>query len=169
METIDAIMTRRSIRDFQDKPVPKDIIKKLLAAAMNAPSAANQQSWQFVVVTDKKLLKAVPEFSPYAAPSAKAAAGILVCGDLNKPKLPELWVQDCSAATQNILLAAHSLGLGAVWTGVYGLPGRAEGFVKLLDLPEKIVPLSFVVFGYPSEAVPPETRYSEKLVHYNKW
>jgi nitroreductase len=169
MDTIEAIMTRRSIRAFQDKPVPEDLVQKLLAAAMNAPSAANEQSWQFVVVTDKHLLKQVPSFSPYAAMSAKAPLGILVCGDRSKAKFPELWVQDCSAATQNVLLAAHSLGLGAVWTGVYGLEGRAEGFAKLLNLPGTIVPLAFIVIGYPAQSVRPETRYREELVHRNGW
>lgn len=169
METIDAIMTRRSIREYQDKPVPESIVKKLLAAAMNAPSAANQQPWQFVVVTDKSLLKQIPSFSPYAAPAPKAAAGILVCGDLSKAKLPTLWTQDCSAATQNILLAAHSLGLGAVWTGVYGLEGRVEGFQKLIKTPENVVPFSFVLVGYPGQKVPPESRYQEERVHHNTY
>jgi nitroreductase len=169
MDTIEAIMTRRSIREFKDKTVPEDVVRKLLAAAMNAPSAANQQPWQFVVVTDKKLLKQVPSFSPYASASPKAAVGILVCGDLGRAKLPTLWTQDCSAATQNILLAAHSLGLGAVWTGIYGLEGRVEGFRKLIGTPENIVPFSLVLIGYPGQAVPPETRYEEARVHNNSW
>ncbi|MGA9140472.1 MAG: nitroreductase family protein [Methanocella sp.] len=90
MDTIDAIMTRRSIREYRDRPVPEDVVRKLLAAAMNAPSAANEQAWQFVVVTDKKLLKQMPAFSPYAAPAARAPLGILVCGVLSKAKLPAL-------------------------------------------------------------------------------
>ena len=109
-----------------------------------------------------------PEFSPYA-PTQTAAAAILICGDMSSIKLPEYWIQDCSAATQNLLLAAHDIGLGAVWTGVLNLPGRAEGFRTMLHLPATIEPLGLVVLGYPAQAVEPVNRFKQERIHYNTW
>ncbi|KYC45655.1 MAG: nitroreductase A [Candidatus Methanofastidiosum methylothiophilum] len=169
MEALDAIKTRRSVRKFIDKKISKDIIDKLLEAAMSAPSAGNQQPWHFVVIDDKKILEEVPKVSLYAPMAKEAAAAIVICGDPSLEKYSGFWVQDCSAATQNILLAAHALGIGAVWSGIYPLEDRASGFRALLGIPEKIVPLSIVIMGYPEELPKPVTRFKPERVRYNKW
>ena len=104
---------------YLDKPIPPDVFQQVLSAAMYAPSACNQQPWQFVVLVDRKLLREVPKINSYAAMAADAPVAILVCGDSSLETVPGYWVIDCSAAVQNLLLAAHALGLGAVWTGVY--------------------------------------------------
>jgi len=169
METLDAIMTRRSVRRFTDRPVDPATVRNLLGAAMQAPSAANEQPWQFVVIDDRAALDAIPSFSPYAGAVRGAPLGVLVCADTRDLVLPGFWVQDCSAAIQNLLLAAHALGLGAVWTGVYPLQDRVEGFVRACRLPDGVMPLGFIVLGYPAEAPAPQDRYREDRVHRNTW
>ena len=119
MDTLLAIRTRRSIRAYQDKPVPEELTQKLLAAAMQAPSARNQQPWQFIVIDDRALLAKIPGVMPNAAMAAEAPLAILVCAELALEKSQGYWVLDCAAAVENMLLAAHALGLGAVWCGVY--------------------------------------------------
>lgn len=169
MEALDAIRTRRSVRKFTDRKIQKDMIEKLLEAAMSAPSAGNQQPWHFLVIDDKKILEEVPNVSLYAPMAKEASAAIVICGDPSLEKYPGFWVQDCSAATQNILLAAHALGLGAVWSGIYPLEDRVSGFRALLGIPEKITPLSIVIMGYPVEVPNPATRFKEDRIRYNKW
>jgi len=169
MDTLEAIHTRRSIRKYQNQPVAEELVQKLLAAAMQAPSARNQQPWQFVVIDERTLLSKIPEFMPNAAMAAGAPLAILVCGDLSLEKSPGYWVVDCAAATENLLLAAHALGLGAVWTGVYPREPRMEGLRRLVGLPENVVAHSLVVLGYPAEAVPAEGRYRPKRVRRNHW
>jgi nitroreductase len=169
MDALEAIHTRRSIRKYQDQPVPDELVQKLLAAAMSAPSACNQQPWQFVVITDRGLLAEIPKINPYAAMAHDAPAAILVCGDLALEKVADYWVVDCAAAVQNLLLASHALGLGAVWTGVYPRKSRMEGFRRLLSLPHKVIPHALIVLGYPAESVAPEDRYRQDRVHHNGW
>jgi len=169
MDAIEAIHTRRSIRKFQDKPVSPDLVKEIIKAGTSAPSAGNEQPWHFVVVTDRALLDRIPEVHPYAAMSREAQVGILVCGDLSLEKYLGYWVQDCSAAIQNMLIAIHALGLGAVWTGVYPTEDRVPNFRKMFDLPDNIVPLAFVPIGYPAQELPPQDRYKEERVHHNRW
>lgn len=169
MEALQAIHTRRSIRRYKDKPVPEELIQKLLAAAMQAPSARNQQPWQFVVIDDWAMLAQIPEFMPNAAMAAEAPLGILVCGDLSLEKSEGYWVVDCSAATENLLLAAHALGLGAVWCGVYPREPRMEGLRQLVGLPEGVIAHSLIVLGYPAEQVPPQDRYQPERVRRNGW
>lgn len=169
MEVMEAIHTRRSIRKFQSQPVPDELVKGLLAAAMSAPSAGNEQPWQFVVITEPQLLGQVPHINPYAAMAGRAPLGILVCGDLALEKYPGYWVQDCSAAVQNLLLAAHGQGLGAVWTGIYPLNDRVEKFKELCRLPEPVIPLALVVIGYPAQKFPAEDRFRPDRVHRNTW
>jgi len=129
MEILEAIKTRRSIRKFTDKKVSKEDINTLkvskedintlLEAAMQAPSAGNQQPWEFIVIDDRKILDVIPDFHPYSKMLKESPIAILVCGKIDATKYCGYWVQDCSAATQNILLAAHGVGLGAVWLGIY--------------------------------------------------
>ncbi len=169
MDALEAIKTRRSVRVFQRRELPREMLLELVAAGMQAPSAGNQQPWQFVVVDDRGLLLRVPEFHPYAQMAETAPAAILVCGDLSLEQRKGYWVQDCSAATQNILLAAHAMGLGAVWTGVYPREDRVAGARKLFGLPESIIPLSLIFVGYPEEHPAPENRFKEERIHWNGW
>lgn len=169
MEAIQAIRTRRSIRTYRPEPVPDPLIADILAAGMSAPSAGNQQPWQFVVITDRRLREAIPSFHPYAQMLPDAPVAIAVCGDLHLETFKGYWVQDCSAATQNILLAAHACGLGAVWVGVYPKEDRVRRLQALLGLPEHVIPLALVPMGYPAERVPPATRFDPSRVHRNRW
>ena len=169
MDTLEAIHTRRSIRKYTDRPVPQELITELLRAAMSAPSAVNAQPWIFIVIDDRKLLNEIPTFSPYAGMCREAPLAILVCGDITLEKAPGYWVQGCSAATQNLLLAAHDAGLGAVWTGVYPMKDRIEGFRKALGLPENVIPLAFVPVGYPDQKPKCQNRYREDKVYHNRY
>ncbi len=169
MNVLDAIHTRRSIRKYLAKSVPEELIQKLLAAAMQAPSACNQQPWQFIVIDDRDLLTTIPNFMPYAAMAAHAPCAILVCGDLDSEQSEGYWAVDCSAATQNLLLAAHALDLGACWCGVYPRQVRMNALRELLGLPQTVLPHSLVVLGYPAEQAPPEDRYRSQRVHHNRW
>jgi nitroreductase len=169
MDTLDAIHTRRSVRKYQDQPVAEDLIQKLLASAMQAPSARNQQPWHFVVIDDRAVLDKIPDIMPNAAMVAGAPLAILVCGDLALEKSEGYWVLDCSAATENMLLAAHALGLGACWCGVYPRENRMEGLRKLIGLPKNVIAHSLVVVGHPAEQVRAENRFRSERVHRNRW
>ena len=169
MDTLEAIHTRRSVREYKDKPILEELIIKLLAAAMAAPSARNQQPWEFVVITDKEILGAIPTVNPYAQMASTAPLAILVCGNLQIETSPGYWVVDCAAAVQNLLLGAHALGLGAVWTGTYPNEDRMDGYTDLLNLPEYILPHTLVVIGYPAQQPPPQDRFNPKRIHYNGW
>jgi len=169
MDTLDAIFTRRSIRKYTDKAVPEELVTNLLKAAMAAPSAGNEQAWQFIVIREREILDAIPKFHPYTAMLKYASIAILVCGDLTLEKIKGYWVQDCSAATQNLLLAATTLGLGAVWTGVYPLEDRVSGMRKLLHLPEHVIPLSLVPIGFPAEQPGRADRFNAERVHSDTW
>jgi len=174
MGDLETIFARRSIRDYTDQKVEREKIEKLLKAGMAAPSARNEQPWHFVVIDEGQTLTEIPKFHAYSKMLKEASAAIVVCGDIDL--LPEergsevgrgYLAQDCSAATENILLAAQALGLGAVWLGVYPVHKRMDGLRDLLDLPENIVPFSIVSLGYPAEEKPPNDRYEEDRVHWN--
>lgn len=169
MQALEAIMTRRSIREFQDKPVEKELIEKLLRAAMRAPSAGNQQPWWFIVVEDRKKLESISDFHPYAKMCRQAALAIVVCGDPSMEKHPGFWVQDCAAAVENLLLAAHSLGLGAVWTGVYPRDDRASGTSKLFGLPTNVIPFAIIPIGWPTRKHDPIDTFVKERIFLNKW
>jgi nitroreductase len=169
MDVMEAIITRRSIRSYQDRAVAEETVTELLSAAMHAPSAGNEQPWHFVVVSDRGLLAKVRDVHPHAAMAERAPLAILVCGDLSLEKYPGFWVQDCSAAVQNLLLAAHGRGLGAVWTGIYPLQERVEGFRSLFRLPAQVIPLALVVIGHPSHVPKGEDRFRADRIHHNTW
>jgi nitroreductase len=169
MEIMEALRTRRSIRKFEDRPVPEEMTRDILDAAMMAPSAGNAQPWQFVVVDDRAVLDRVADIHPHVKMVLQAPLGILVCGDLSKEKYPGYWVQDCAAAMENLLLAAHGLGLGGVWTGIYPMEDRVAAFRKLLKLPEHVVPLGFAPLGWPAQAPKSESRYLEERIHHNTY
>lgn len=168
---IENIMTRTSIRQFTDQPVAKDTLDLLVKAGMAAPTAMNKQPWAFIVITDKEMLNALNEVKPWFNLKT-ATAAIVVCGDLSKEEKDwsaEYWVQDCSAATENILLAAHAYGLGAVWCGVYPNPEILPAVTKLLGIPEHIVPLNVITLGYPAENPEPKDKFNAESIHYQKW
>jgi len=169
MDAFEAILSRRSIRKYAKKKIADDIVEKLLQAAFSAPSAGNQQPWHFVILDDRTILNVIHTFHPSAQMLTNADKAILVCGDLDLEKFKGYWMIDCAAATQNILLAAHNLGLGACWLGLYPREGRVAGMRKLLHLPKHIIPFSLISLGYPAEIKPREERYNAKRIHHNSW
>ena len=170
MNVIDIICKRRSIRKYADTPVEQEKIVTLLKAAMAAPTAANCQPWEFIVVSDADKLARVREkciFARYKAPLA-----IVVCGNMNLAfKGPErdLWIQDCSAATENILLAATSLGLGTVWIGIHPGESKIKAIKGIFNMPDHVIPLSLVYVGYPAEEKASRTRYNEKRIYWQEY
>lgn len=169
MELWDAILTRRSIRRYTNQSIPDDLIEKLLIAGMHAPSARNKQPWHFIVVRKRELLDKISVIHPYAYMLKEAPLGIIICGDKKLEITEEYIVQDCSAATQNILLAAHSFGLGAVWLGIYPREPRIKALRELFSLPENIIPISMVSVGYPAEKKNYENRFKPDRVHFDAW
>ena len=169
MDTIEAIITRRSVRKYTDNRVPEDLVKQLLRAAMAAPSAANEQPWHFVVITDRSIMAQVPSFHPHSHMLKEAALAILVCNDSSLELMKGRGVLDCSAATQNMLLAAHALGLGAVWLGIFPVEERMNGMRKLLNMPSRVMPVALVSIGYPDERLREEDRFKPERVHYQRW
>jgi nitroreductase len=169
MDALETIMTRRSIRAFTAKDVSDTQVETVLRAAMAAPSAGNAQPWHFIVVRDKELLAKVAAINPYAKMAAQAPVSVLVCCDESLEKFKGYWVQDCAAAMENLLLAVHALGLGAVWTGIYPMLDRVEGFRKLFRLPEPVIPLGLAPIGHPAESKPAVDRYNPARVHYETW
>ena len=163
------ILSRRSIRKYTDQPVSEQVVKELLEAAMSAPSAGNQQSWHFIVINDRQVLDEIPKVHPHSLMLKEAQVAILVCGDLQLEKHKGFWVQDCSAATENILIAVQAKGLGAVWLGVYPREERVTGLRKLLSIPDHVIPLSLIPIGYPAEEKQPASRFDTERIHYNKW
>ena len=169
MELLEAIHTRRSIRQYDDRPVPEEMVRTVLEAAMMAPSAGNVQPWQFVVVDDRDIMVQIKDTHPYVGMAAQAPLGILVCGDLRLEKYAGFWVQDSSAAMQNLLLAAHGQGLGAVWTGIHPVEERVARFRAIFSLPDPVVPLGFAVIGWPVKPGGRKTRYKPERIHRNRW
>ena len=166
---LDNILTRRSIRKFTDKPVTEEQIESILRAAMASPSGYNLQSWEFLVIKDRKILNQVNEIHPYAKMALESPVAIVVCCDTSEEKRKDFWIQDCSAASQNILLAAHALGLGAVWCGIYPIEELIKAFQKLLKMPSDVYPVNIIPIGHPAEEKEPSERYNEEKIHIDKW
>ena len=169
MDVTKAILSRRSIRKYTEEPVSGDDIEALLTAAMHAPSAVNEQPWHFVVIKDRNILEAIPRISRTAPMVKYAPLAIAVCADKNLEKFPGLWALDCSAATENILLAATARGLGAVWTAVYPFEDRIKGIKKLLNLPGDVIPLCIIPVGCPAETPEPVDRFNPSCIHHDTW
>jgi len=121
------------------------------------------------VIKARQILDEIPKIHPYSIMLRDAPVAILVCGDLQRQRAPGFWVQDCSAATQNILIAVQAKGLGAVWLGIYPREDRVREFQKLLGIPDHVIPFSLVSIGYPAEQKPPANRYDESRIHYDRW
>lgn len=163
------IMTRTSVRQYTDRPISADTLETLLKAGMAAPTAVNKQPWAFVVTTGRDALDSLATLQPRLQ---TAAAAITVCGDMTRAiegDGRDFWVQDCSAATENILLAAHALGLGAVWTGVYPIAERVDDVSRTLALPDSVVPMCIIAVGYPLADQEPKDKWDPSKVHYQRW
>ena len=171
-QAIKNIMTRVSVREFTGEKISEAQIDTLLRAAMAAPSAINKQPWAFVVVNDEAVLAKLGEALPYSRCSNHPAVAIIPCGDLTKAipgEMANFWINDVSAATENLLLAAHAMGLGAVWTGLHPDMNRAKMVQEMLDLPEYIIPLCVVPVGVPAEQPAVKEKYNTENIHYNRW
>lgn len=168
-EGIKNIMTRRSIRKYTEQSIEREKIEILLKSAMSAPSADNQQPWDFIIVTQREIISKVRQASPYATPLEGAPLCIIVCADLQKERIPGNWMLDCSAATENILLAAHAIGLGAVWIGIYPEQDRMKYISRMFNLPKNIKPMAVISIGYPAEKKGPADRFIDTNVHWEKW
>ena len=167
MNTVETIAARRSIRKFTGEPVSEEQIKMLISAGMNAPSARNTQPWHFMIIKNRDTINKMIEICPNGTLMKGADTAVLVLGDLNDTD--EYFVIDCSAAVQNMLLAAHEKGLGACWIGVYPREPRTQGIKDLFQLPEHIVPHSLIAIGHPAETKEPNNNYREERVHIEKW
>lgn len=168
---IESIMARTSIRQYTSEKITESEIETLLKAGMAAPSACNMQPWRFVVLTDEAIKQTISEKIGPAKPAGRAPLVIIVCGDMDFTfkTAPEYWAEDCSAATENILLAAHALGLGAVWMGVYPQQERCDLLKELLALPDNITAFGMIAIGHPAENPVPKDKWDAGKVHYNKW
>lgn len=168
---LDNIATRTSIRDYEARPVEKEKVEKMLRAAMAAPTAMNKQPWHFVVVDQRSVLDSLAAANPNAKMLLKAPLAIIVCGDMDKVIEGggrDFWIQDASAATENLLLAAHAMGLGAVWTGAYPAEERCKAISAKLSLPDNLVPLNMIVIGYPAEHPQPKDKFKEENITFKR-
>ncbi len=170
-ERVDMICSRRSVRSFTGVAVSRENLLTILRAGMSAPSAVNVQPWAFVVVTKREMLDALCDVLPYAKMLDKAGAAIVVCGIPEKDNVysRKYWTMDCSAASENILLACHALGLGAVWTAAYPEADRMASVRKLLDIPERIVPLNVIPIGVPADKGQPKEKFLHGNIHWEQW
>ncbi len=167
---IENLLTRTSIRQFAAQPVTDEQVDTLLRCGLAAPTAVNAQPWEFIVVRDRAILDTLATRYPNTRISENVSVAIVPCGNLEKTfkAAPDFWIQDVSAATENILLAAHAMGLGAVWTGVYPTD-KVAPVQQLLNLPEHIIPLCIIPVGYPAENPAPKDKYKPEIIHYDRW
>lgn len=166
------IHSRKSVRHFTDEKISSDQLITLAKAAMAAPTARNTQPWQIIAIDDRVILDSLSKALPYAKMLEQAPAAMIVCGDMTKAMEGEgrqFWIQDCSAATENLLLAAEGMGLGAVWTAVYPDSERIKGVCTTLGLPSYIIPLNVIPVGYPTGEDMPKIKWNEESFHYNSW
>ena len=164
------ILSRTSVRNYTDQPIADEIKSAILHAGMSAPSGVNKHPWEFILIDDKDILKSLADSLPYAKMTAQAPMAIAVCGNSTRFLEGEdstLWIQDVSAASENILLAAHALGLGAVWTCLYPHEDRMEATSHILNLPEGIIPFCLIPTGYPAKEHAPLDKWHADRVHIN--
>ena len=169
MDILEAIFTRRSIRKFTGEPISDQDMEMVIRAGFQAPSAHNYQPWEFIILRDKSNMERIAKVHTYAKMLPNAEAGIIVCGDMNKQTMTGFLIEDCSAAIQNILLAAHGIGLGAVWCGLYPVTHLTHEVAKVCSLPEHIVPVGLVVIGHKGEERKKEDRFNSAKLHYEVW
>jgi nitroreductase len=169
MDVIEALMTRCSIRRFEPRPVPEATVARLLDVLHRSPSAADARPWQFVVVDRRDLLDRLDAGMPKCDMLKTAPLAILVCAEPAREKIPGFWPQDCAAATENLLVAVHGLGLGGVWIGLHPVADREDAVRRILGVPEGIVPFALVAIGTPAEQPKIEDRRDPSRVHRNGW
>jgi len=169
MELFEGLLSRRSIRRYTEDTITKEQVEELVKAAMHAPSSKNCQPWHFIIIDDKDVLDAFRAFHPYANMLKYADKAVLVCGDTQLQNGPGYWMVDCANATQNLLLAAHAKGIGAVWVGIYPREDRMSETVRLFELPDTIKPLALVSLGIPVKKSKEVTRFKPERIRYNKW
>ena len=162
----DFIITRRSIRKYSGKKIDESVLEIILKAGMYAPSAHNTQPWHFIVIRNRSIINEIPKLHKYAEMTKDADAVILVCADTKRQSDDGYYAQDCSAATQNILLSAHIEGLGACWLGVYPQKDRMEKLKHLLNLKDNLIPFSMVALGYPAEKKKNDERFDVSKIDY---
>ena len=167
---MDAIIARRSVRNFTNQSVSEEQLTQLLKAAMAAPSAGNEQPWEFIVVHDRGALEEITQVHQYSQMLKEAPVAIVVCADPRRGKYPfEYWIQDCAAATENILIAAVTAGLGACWLGIYPQPERVIALRRIFSVPEPIIPFSVVAIGYSVKKMRPSDRFDATRIHQENW
>ncbi|MDD5360848.1 MAG: nitroreductase family protein [Ignavibacteria bacterium] len=170
--TIETIFNRKSVRKFKEGTIDKSTLELIVKTGMAAPSAVDKRPWEFIIITDRNVLQTLAKILPYAKMAEKAAAGIIVAGNKTKQwggEDSDYWVQDCSAATENILLAVESLGLGAVWTALHPYKDRKKPVADLLGIPSHIEPLNFIPIGIPEGIEKPKDKFNPGAVHFEKW
>lgn len=166
------ILNRVSVRKYADRKLTDQQLSALLHAGMSAPSGVNKQPWQFIIIDDIKLLTQLADTLPYAKMTAEAPAAIVVCGDKNRfleGTDDILWQQDLSAASENILLAAHSIGLGGVWTCLYPHEERISPVKEILNLPDTLIPFNLIPIGYPEKEHAPINKWHPERIHFNRF
>jgi nitroreductase len=171
-DALSVIHSRKSVRHYNGEPVSKEDLTTLMKAGMAAPTAVNKQPWVFIAVTDDATLLKLAQGLPYTKMIVKSRACIVVCGDMNKTLSGierEFWIQDCSAASENILLAAEAIGLGAVWSGIYPLQERIDHVRKVLGLPDTVIPLNVIAVGHPTGVEKPQDKFNQSNIHWEKW
>lgn len=168
---LDNILNRRSVREFTDEKVKKDDLEMIIRAGMSAPSAINLQPWEFIVFDEDDILEYMIDLHEYSKMFRTATAGILVCGNMDRTldNFRDLWVQDCSASIENMLLAIESFGLGGVWLGIYPIKDRCDKLTDFFVLPDNIVPFGVIALGYPAVDVQSKDKWDESKLHWNKW
>ena len=169
MELKEALLKRRSVRKFTEEAVSDEDITELLHAGMSGPSACNKTPWEFFVITNPEILEKLRKSARFSKISAPLA--IVVCGNLSKAlplSFSSFWIQDCSAATENILLRATDLGLGAVWCGIHPMKRAEKNVSDILSLSEKLIPLNIIYIGHPAEESEARDQFSEKKIHFIK-
>ena len=169
MEILNGIFTRRSVRKYTNDAIPQKKIEEMVKLGMYAPSARNCRPWHFVMLNDKEIFLKIEAFHPYAKMLKYAQWGVVVCGDEQSANTPDYWPIDCAAATQNILLAAHGMGYGAVWLGIYPRTERVDAMKNLLALPPHIHAFSLISIGCPDQQLTQPERFNPEKIHLNKW
>jgi nitroreductase len=169
MEALENIKTRRSIRKYKNRDISEETIKEIITCSMYAPSAFDNQPWHFIVINKKEIFNDILKAATHADMIKNASHSIIVCGDKKLEENEGLLIQDISAATENLLLAAHSFGLGAVWVGIYPFDEIIKGIINLFGIPNKIIPVSMIVIGYPAEKPEQPERYRKDRIHINSW
>ncbi len=169
MELMEGLLTRRSVRKYRDEKVPAQDVEDIVKAGMFAPSARNQQAWEFIVADDKEHLQAVSEALPTARMAKDASFVIVLCADPKRMTSPDYWIQDCAAAMENMLLACHAKGAGGVWIGTYPKEDREQALRGIFNIPADVPVAAMLVGGYPADALPVADRFVKERIHKGQW